>query len=225
MTERPATERQRATDGYFEDAMRHGAAVRAERDHRAERDSTSAAARDSLRTLSDQLVEQQSDLIRLGNRLRLPASPHPTGPAPAVEGPGAVQTRLRRAGECVRIAEAAATEAERLGELPALFPAWSPQARNAVIYGACSLGGLVLQFVMIALYQNKVVTDPFTTYSWTCCGFPAFAFIAGYLLTGILGKPRLADAKAVRTPRMGALICAASLPVATAVLGLLGQLF
>jgi hypothetical protein len=219
------SERQRAAAGYFEDAMRHGAAVRAERDHRSERDSTSQAARDSLHTLSDQLVEQQSDLTRLGTRLRLPASPHPTGPPPAVDGPGAVLSRLRRAGECVRIAEAAATEAERLGELPALFPRWSPQARNAVVYGACSLAGLLLQFGMIALHQNRVVTDQFTTYSWTCCGFPAFAFIAGYLLVGILGKPRLSDIKAVRTPRMGALICAASLPVATAVLGLLGQLF
>lgn len=218
------TDREQATSDYFEDAMRHGSVVRAERDHRAERDSTTTAARQSLRKLSDELVAQQSDLNSLGTRLRLPTSLHPTS-TPQVEGPGAVQTRLKRAGECVRVAEAAATEAERLGELPALLPRWSPQGRNAVIYGACSLGGLLLQFVMISLHTNRVVTDQFTTYSWTCCGFPAFAFIAGYILTGILGRARLTDVKAVRSPRMGALICAASLPVATLVLLLLGQLF
>jgi hypothetical protein len=218
-------DRQRALAGYLEDAMRHGAVVRAERDHRPERDRTTAAARESLNTLSDQLVAQQSDLAQLGSRLRRPVSLHPMGALPPVEGPGAAQTRLRRAGECVRVAEAAAVEAERLGELPALLPAWSAQARNAVIYGACSVSALLLQFSMIALHQNRVVTDQFTTYSWTCCGFPAFAFIAGYLLTGVLGRPRLSGSPVVRSPRMGAAICAASLPIATAVLGLLGQLF
>ena len=171
--------------------------------------------------LINTLAAQYGRLTELARRLRM--SP-PGAPGTATD-PAPVDVRLARAQTLMRQAEAAAAQAQAGGVPARLLPDVTPRTRNAVVYGAFALVALAAQLVTIALYDQRVVADQFGTYAWSCCGFPAFAFIAGYLAVGFVGPPRVDDEKVDRTPKMGALICAASLPIYLLVVIALGRLF
>lgn len=215
---------------YVSATQRLGELRRRERERTGGRERSVAAARKEVAALSDQLVEQQADLTRLAQQLRLPTPSF--GPAGRSEVTGnaalgvsmPVEDRLERARQCLHDANVAADTADDLGDQPALLPTLRPRARNAVIYAAASGLGLLAQIVMIGLSSQRFVTDKTTVYAWTCCGFPAMAFFLGYLAVGVLGRPRRSTRQVDRTPRMGAVICAASLPVYALVASLLGQL-
>ncbi|HEY3505336.1 MAG TPA: hypothetical protein VGN37_21445 [Actinocatenispora sp.] len=213
---------------YAAAAGRLAAVRRAERERTGGLRKDAESARAELTEVADQLVEQQSDLVELARKLRLPAPSFP--PADRTEIVGLAEEvpaadRLATARQRLHDANVAADAAEDLGEAPVLLPGWRPRARVAVVYAGCSLAALVGQLVMIGLYSHKAVTDQVGTYAWTCCGFPALAFFAGYLLVGLLCRPRSSTTPVDRFPRMGAALCAASLPVYALVLGMLGTLF
>lgn len=205
------------------------AAIRAaERDRAGGRRRDAESATAELSEVSDQLVAQQADLIELARTLRLPAPTFP--PADRTEIAGLAEEvapaeRLARARQRLHDSNVAADAAEELGDAPLLLPGWRPRARVAVVYAGCSVGALVGQLVMIGLYSNRAVTDQIGTYAWTCCGFPALAFFAGYLLVGLLCRPRSSAKPVDRFPRMGAALCVASLPVYALVLAAVGALF
>jgi hypothetical protein len=224
--DRPATD----WAAYVSAAQRLGAVRQAERDRSGERHRTVAAAGEQLAELSVQAMAQQADLTELAGKLRLPAPSFPPAARGEVTGPLGLDSaasptdRLARAGQCLHEANLAADAAEDAGRQPVLLPNLGPRARNAVVYAGCSLLGLAAQLVMIGLYSQKLVTDQVSMYAWTCCGFPALAFFAGYLVIGVVCQSRMSTQPVDRSVRMGALICAASLPVYTIVLGMVGQL-
>ncbi len=224
------------TDGeswaaYASAAQQLGALRQEERERTGGRQRGAAAARADATELSDKLMQQQSDLTDLGRRLRLPAPMF--GPAGRAEVTGPVsfglpaspEDRLARARQRLQDANVAADSADDLGDQPALLPNLRPLARNAVVYAGASAAGLLAQLIMMQLYSYRVVSDPFSMYAWTCCGFPAVAFFVGYLVVGIVGRPRSSTGPVDRSPKWGALICVASLPVYTIIAVLLGQLF
>jgi hypothetical protein len=213
---------------YVAAAERLAAVRRAERDRTGGLRKDAEAARAELGEVADQLMAQQSDLVELARRLRLPVPSFPPADRTEVAGLAEevpVAERVARARQRLHDANVAADAAEDLGEAPVLLPGWRPRARVAVVYAGCSLAALVGQLVMITLYSHKAVTDQVGTYAWTCCGFPALAFFAGYLLVGIVCRPRSSTTPVDRFPRMGAALCAASLPVYALVLGAVGALF
>lgn len=210
---------------YAAAAGRLAAVRRAERERTGGLRKDAESARAQLTEVADQLVEQQSDLVELARKLRLPAPSFP--PADRTEIAGLAEEvpaadRLATARQRLHDANVAADAAEDLGEAPVLLPGWRPRARVAVVYAGCSLAALVGQLVTIGLYSHKAVTDQVGTYAWTCCGFPALAFFAGYLLVGLLCRPRSSTTPVDRFPRMGAALCVASLPVYALVLGAVG---
>ncbi len=224
------------TDGeswaaYAAAAQQLGQVRQEERERTGGRQRGAAAARADAAELSDKLMAQQADLTELARRLRLAAPMF--GPAGRAEVTGPVglgvpaspEDRLARARQCLQDANVAADSADELGDQPALLPNLRPLARNAVVYAGASTAGLLAQLIMIGLYSRRVVSDQFSVYAWTCCGFPAVAFFVGYLVVGIVGRPRSATGPVDRSTKWGALICAASLPVYTVIAALLGQLF
>jgi hypothetical protein len=182
---------------------------------------TAATARKQIADLSDKLLAQQTDLTTLARALHLLAPALVPGAAPDGQP---VEARLTRVRQCLDEANIAADAADSAADAPLLLPTASPRLRNAAVYGGFSVLGLVAQLVMIGLNSQKVVTSQITMYGWTCCGFPAIAFFAGYIAVGILCRPRKSSTPVDRTPRMGGLICVASLPVYAMVLALVGQL-
>ena len=194
----------------------------AERERTGGQARTAASARKQIAVLSDKLLTQQTDLTTLARALRLPAPAFVPGAAPDGQP---VESRLTRVRQCLNEANIAADAADSAADAPLLLPTASPRLRNAAVYGGFSFLGLLAQLVMISLNTQRVVTSQVTMYGWTCCGFPALAFFAAYIAVGVLCRPRKSTAAVDRTPRMGGLICVASLPVYVAVLALLGQLF
>lgn len=185
-------------------------------------------AEEQVTALSDRALGQRDELVELAERLRLPAPDFTAagpGEVPDLLEPVPVADRLARARQRMRDAAATGTEASRLGERPPLLPSWRPRPRAAVVYAACSAAGLTGQLVLISVSSRRGLLDHVTVYGWTCCGFPLLAFLAGLLLCGFLCRPRTGRGPVQRTPRLGALICAASLPVYAVVAAAAGQLF
>jgi hypothetical protein len=186
-----------------------------------------AAHRKRIVALSDRALTQRDELAEQAGRLRLPAPDFAAagpGELPDLLDPVPVADRLARAEQRLAAAAAAGAEVDRLAASPPLLPSWRPRPRAAVVYAACSFAGLIGQLVLISVASRRGILGQISVYGWTCCGFPLLAFLAGVLLVGLLCRPRLGGA-VQRTPRLGALICLASLPVYVVVATLAGRLF
>ncbi|BCJ33768.1 hypothetical protein Athai_12710 [Actinocatenispora thailandica] len=186
-----------------------------------------AAHQRRIVTLSDQALTQREELAEQAGRLRLPApdfSAAGPGEVPDLLDPVPVADRLGRAEQRLRDAARSGAEVDRLAASPPLLPSWRPRPRAAVVYAACSFAGLVGQLVLISVASRRGILGQISVYGWTCCGFPLLAFLVGVLLVGLVCRPRAGGA-VQRTPRLGALICLASLPVYVLVAAAAGMLF
>jgi hypothetical protein len=186
-----------------------------------------AAHQERIVALSDRALTQRDELTERAGRLRLPAPDFTAagpGELPDLLEPVPVADRLALAERRLAAATAAGTEVDRLAASPPLLPSWRPRPRAAVVYAACSFAGLVGQLVLISVASRRGVLGQISVYGWTCCGFPLLAFLIGVLLVGLLCRPRVGGA-VQRTPRLGALICLASLPVYVLIATLAGTLF
>lgn len=207
-------------DDYLDAARRLGAAAPISA-------GTAAEHQRRIVTLSDQALTQRDELTERAGRLRLPAPDFAAagaGELPDLLEPVPVADRLARAEQRLGDATTAGAEVDRLAASPPLLPSWRPRMRAAVVYAACSFAGLVGQLVLISVASRRGVLGQLSVYGWTCCGFPLLAFLAGVLLVGLLCRPRAGGA-VQRTPRLGALICLASLPVYVLVAAAAGTLF
>lgn len=215
--------------GYAEATRRLDAIVRAEAQRTGEAKQLGATIEEQRAAFGAQLDERQAELSTLASELRLPPPGYHLAAAPRPprfgDDPRSTLDILRRVAECLRTVQVAADEADRLADAPKFLPGWTAQGRNAVIYGGFAAAGMLFQLVMLSLHQLRIVTDQFTWTAWGCCGGPALTFIAAFITIGFVGKPRRSDKPAQRTPRMGALICAAQLPIAFALVLLFGDLF
>lgn len=210
-----------AWQAYQRAARELGDLRAADRERTGGQARTAAAARKQIAILSDRLLNQQTDLTTLARTLHLPPPTLMPGPAPDGQP---VDVRLTRVRQCLDEASAAADAADQAADAPILLPGTSPRLRNAAVYGAFSFVAVIAQLTLLALKNNAVVTSQFTLYGWSCCGFPALAFFAGYIAIGILCRPRRANGSVDHMPRMGGLISIASIPVFVAILAAFGQL-
>lgn len=88
---------------------------------------------------------------------------------------------------------------------------WRAGPRNSLVYGACALVVLVLEAVLFYSVSNAALASPLCLLV-----FPAFAWLAGYLLVGVLFEPA-PGTKLDRTPKLGAVVCFAPTVVIIAV--------
>jgi hypothetical protein len=167
--------------------------------------ATTRAAQD----LQPRLDEQRQRLDRLGRIVGRQVGEPPatfTGVTDPAEA-------LRLAHRHLATADQALTEAERRAQRPALLPGFPTGLRNLLVY----LGGAVLaafaQYLLVLYAAHRHLSTP-TQLAWSYVGFPAAAWIGGYLVISFWGRPRSGDATVNRSPRLGFLLCFLAMPVA-----------
>ncbi len=189
----------RHLDGLARDAER-GAA-----DQSAQRELSIA----TVAHLDERLAAQRSRLDLLGRAIG-----QRVGTAPAqFTGVTDPAEALRIAQRQTDAADAAASAAERQAQLPALLPGVSPRVRNVLTYGACALVAVIAQFALLLSADSRQV-DSVTLVAWSCAGFPAMAWIGGYVILSVWGRPRVGDPTVERNPRIGFAICFLAMPLA-----------
>ena len=160
-------------------------AARSAVSHGRARSSQEVAARQrTLRELDSRLVAQRDRLAELATDLRspLPAdafTPAPVEPLPWPSGGADAAAHLGTA-------DAAVTEARRLGRLPQLLPTWSSQfARAIIVYLTFTLPVISLVSVTSSIHANEALKI------WFAVVWPLVTAIGGGLLVARLSRPRL----------------------------------
>jgi hypothetical protein len=177
--------------------------------HAAQREAVAAA----VARLDHRLGAQHQRLRRLHEVLDEPLAAPPLPPPPPGPAGGAVVAQaLQLAGQHADLADAALTEAEQVAQQPRLLPDLPTQTRNLAVYGGCAL------VAVVAVYALLIASDITNIAGWmllgsSCAGFPLLAWIAGYLVIGALGRPRIGDATVSRSPRLGLAVCLIAVPV------------
>lgn len=154
------------------------------------------------------LADQHQRLALLGRAINAHVSSRPAVPS-EVPDPAEALVLARRSADA---ADAAMTEAETLAARAALLPGLPPQARNLVIYLACALAAVVLQYALLVLSDVGVVGD-LPLLGLTCGGLPVLAFLTGYGVISRWGRPRIRAGTFPRNPRLGFAICFLAMPV------------
>ena len=174
-------------------------------DHATQRDSITAA----VTQLDQRLAAQRRRLDHLATALGQPISPPPPAPVSVTEAAQALQLARQHADA----ADIAAAEAEHLARQPALLPGLSPTARNLLIYAGCALVAVTAQYALL-IASDVTPLGTITVLAFMCAGFPVMAWGTGYAIISTLGKPRLGDTAAPRSPRLGLAICFLAMPIA-----------
>jgi len=180
----------------------------------AERTAADTSARRELTIatvahLDQRLADQRARLDHLGRAIGQRVGP-PPATFTGVTDPGEA---VRLAGRYADEADAATAAAERQAQQPALLPGVAPRLRNVLTYGACALLAVAAQYALLLAGGSHGV-DSVSLFAWSCAGFPAMAWIAGYLVLSVWGRPRVGDPAVERSPRIGFAICFLAMPLA-----------
>jgi hypothetical protein len=184
-------------------------------DEAARRDATAAA----VAQLDQRLIVQRQRLERLAAVLRRPLG---TPPAAFIGITDPAQA-LALARQHTDAADAAASEAERLAQQPPLLPGSSAVARGLLVYAGCALIAVVAEYALL-IASDAGHLDAWTLLAWLCAGFPAIAWIAGYVILSVWGRPRIGEPTVNRSPRLGFAVCFLAMPVAYCAFKLIASL-
>jgi hypothetical protein len=124
------------------------------------------------------------------------------------EGPIDPPTGLSQVAGTIDRGDAEATQAATRGEYPALLPGMSGMARGLVVYGIAAL--VVLGLQALAFSRTGTETNPIVVLFI----LPLIGFGIGFLVLGIGGRTRVAQAAQTSPTRMGFLLCFLIGPVA-----------
>jgi hypothetical protein len=163
----------------------------------------------AVQQLDHRLAAQHQRLEHTGRILKRPLGQ----PPPTFTGITDPTQALHLARQHTDAADAATNEAELLAQQPALLPGVSPTARNLLIYGGCALVAVAAQYALLVASDISHL-DAWTLLAWICTGFPAMAWIAGYVILSVWGRPRIGDPAVNRSPRLGFAICFLAMPAA-----------
>jgi hypothetical protein len=201
---------------YAAHARRLDEVIRAQEQNTAEIAARRDNASSAVAQLSQRLAVQGQALHQLGKLTGQHMANRPatfTGVTDPVE---AVQVARRKADE----ADAARNETDALARQPVLMPGVSPVLRNGLVYAACALVAVLGSYGLLVLSDfTSAGSFSVSLLAWLCTGLPAVAWIGGFLLISVWGRPRLADLKtgqreADRSPKLGFVICFLALPAA-----------
>lgn len=212
MTEQPDTPLPR--DGgwaaYTDHARRLSALLKEERSRGEQQAAASRDGQAAVDQLTHRVAAQRQHLHHLAATLRLPAPQFDrVAPGPIPDPAEA----LRRATTAANAADAAAENAHRRAAQPPLLPAFTPLARNALVYSIAAIVGTFASLLMFALSPDKDLGRiPLHLAPWSLCGLPALAFFAGYFTISLVGQPRLGGG-GTRSRKVGGVICFVGMPI------------
>jgi hypothetical protein len=179
---------------------------------RAEETARTAGMREAvaqMTTHADELEArlrgQGGMLLNLAGVLRM-GKPKLT-PIPP-EGPIDPATGLSQVAGTIDLGDTEATQAATRGEQAALLPGMSGTGRGLVVYGIAAL--LVLGLQALAFSRTGTETNPIIVLFI----LPLIGFGVGFLVLGIGGRTRVAQAAEASPTRMGFLLCFLIGPVA-----------
>jgi hypothetical protein len=178
----------------------------------ARRETTGAA----VTTLSQRLADQGVAINKLGKMIGQHMANRPATFTGVTDPAEALNLARRHADE----ADAAAHETDALARQPALMPGVSPILRNVLVYSGCALVAVLGGYgLLVASDFTSAGSFSVTLIAWMCTGLPAVAWIGGFLLLSVWGRPKLADLRtgqreADRSPKLGFVICFLALPLA-----------
>jgi hypothetical protein len=159
--------------------------------------------------LQQRLASQNQRLQRLAKVLGRPIG----SPPPTFTGITDAAQALQLARQYTDTADAATRQLEQLAEQPRLFPGMSPIGRNLLVYGACALLAVLAEYALLVV-SDAAHLDAITLLAWICTGFPAMAWIGGYLIISVWARPHLGDPTVVRNPKLGFAVCFLAMPAA-----------
>jgi len=133
-----------------------------------------------------------------------PADLTAAGPALRDKSPAALEAVFRTMVTTLDLADRTLDQA---AQSASGLNSWPPALRNALVYGAFSAAVFTIQVVLLfALDETRALP----LLAPVCLiVLPGFAWLAGYLTTGAVFRPRAGSVKADRTPRLGVAICLA----------------
>jgi hypothetical protein len=145
-----------------------------------------------------------------------PADITAAGPALRDRSPAALEAVFRTMVTTMDLADRTLDQAAQ--GAPGLA-SWPPAVRNALVYGGYSAGVFAIQVLLLFTLDE---TRALPLLAPVCLlVLPAFAWLAGFLTTGAVFRPRPGVARVDRTPRLGVAICLAPNLLLCVALGLL----
>lgn len=159
--------------------------------------------------LEQRLANQNQRLQRLAKVLGQQIGQAP----PTFTGISDPAQAIQLARQYTDTADATTAQVEQLAEQPRLLPGLSPVTRNLLVYGTCALLAVLAQYALL-LVADPAHLDAITLIAWICTGFPAMAWIAGFVIISVWGRPYLGDPTAARNPKLGFAVCFLAMPAA-----------
>ncbi len=189
---------------YTEVSRRLAEVRRQEEARQTQAQQRASAGRAAVQQLQRRLAAQRDHLAGVALRMRMP---RPSFDGAARTGLTDADEAIRRALQAIDQADAGARQAEERGLRPRLFPAMSPDGRNALTYSAAALCMWLVSCGLYAL-SPRSGSAPIGLLLWSVFGLPAIAFFAAYIVISVFGRSRLQPPDQVRhSARLGGLIC------------------
>lgn len=156
----------------------------------------------ALNELDDRLVGLQADLLHA--RPTLGVSQPKLSAAPPQTPPVHARQAIDRAHRHIDTAGAALDQALRWATMPRFLPQARPKTRHLAVYLICAIVAVIVHAVVILQAGVGAAALGFAI-------APAAAFLAGYVIIGHAGRPRIRGGRKRprlnRYPKPGLIIC------------------